>query len=225
MAALARARALGAPLLPLTGALEQLAEIQRYLLDRSSPLPSLLDYVEYVPSRKKKREPIRRWKNLPESAWDPDPIEQQIQVSRCRACLLEILRRAAHDWVLYRTHSELEKRQIAEHAHTWLFEEGPGHSWWRQRHQPDGQVFTSFLNICEVLDLDPTFVRQRIRRLTPREIMTAGRPAERRGRSSDEVAVTEHEVVEMVSLDELDEGDNYPTSYERQFAVNTPGYL
>ena len=210
-------------MLPLSGALEQLSEVQQHLLDPAAPLPALLHYVEYYPAKKKRTEPEQRW--APDSAWDPDPVEQQIQVSRCRACLLEILRRAAHDWVLYRTHSELSKRQIAQHAHTWLFEEGPGHRWWEQRNRPNGQSFTSFLSICNVLDLDPKYVREKVKRITPKQITTAGRPAERRRRSREESSVTEHEVGSAVALEELDEyGDDNPTSYERQFAVTTLGY-
>ena len=227
VAALATARSLGASVLPLTGALEQLSEVQQHLLDPTTRPPSLFDYVEYTPTKKLRAEPEQRW--APDSAWDPDPVEEQIQVSRCRACLLEIMRRAAHDWVLYKTHSELSKRQIAQHAHTWLFEEGPGHPWWHQRNMPKGQTFTSFLSICNVLDLDPTYVRSRIRLLTSKQIMTAGRPAERRRRGREESTVTEHEVAETVSIEELEgaiqEGRSNTNSYERQFAVTTPGYV
>lgn len=225
VAALAGARALGAPILPLTGALEQLSEVQQHLLDPEAPLPSLMYFVEYYPAKKKQVKPEQRW--APDSDWDPDPVEQQIQVSRCRACLLEILRRAAHDWVLYRTHSEISKRQIAEHAHTWLFEEGPGHRWWTQRQRPRGQSFTSFLSICSVLDLDPTYVRRKVRSLTPKQITTAGRPAERRRRNREETTMTEH-VVETVSIEELEGSireERDSNSYERQFAVTTLGYV
>lgn len=226
VAALAGARALGAPILPLTGALEQLSEVQQHLLDPRSPLPSLLTYIEYCPTKKKRAQPERRWS--PDSAWDPDPVEEQIQVNRCRAFLLEILRRAMHDWVLYRTHRELGKRQIAEHAYTWLFDEAPGHVWWHKRQSKKGQLFTSFLSICDVLDLDPDHVRRRVRMLTPKQILTAGRPAERRRRTQEEPAMTEYTAgdVDLEDLEAEESDTSRPTYsfYERQFAVTTLGY-
>lgn len=210
--------------MPLMGALEQLGAVQRHLQDPSSPPPLLFEYVEYTPV-KKRRKPIRRWAE--ESSWDPDPVEEQIFVSYCRALLLEVIRRAIHDWVLYRAHAELQKKQLANHAYTWLFEEKPGHPWWRRRQREDGQLLTSFLNICEILDLDPEHVRRRARQVTPRQITTAGRPAERRRRRREESTVTEHSV-ETVSIEEL-EGSIHEgmssTSYEVQFAVSTPGYV
>ena len=64
------------------------------------------------------------------SAWEPSsPYEG----SRCKALLLEVLRRAAHDWVLYRGHSEITKRECAQDAFTWLFKEDEDHTSWKQR--------------------------------------------------------------------------------------------
>jgi len=128
---------------------------------------------------------------LPESeetpccdAWDPDPPDVFIEASKCRALLLEVIRRAAHDWVLYRS-TRRPERAYAHDAYIWLFEEEPGHPWWELRHK-EGEPLLAFLNICEVLDLDPKFVRARIRKMTIRDIMTAGRPAEnRRGRTDE----------------------------------------
>jgi hypothetical protein len=70
-------------------------------------------------------------------------------------------------------------------------------------------------------------VRNKVRRLTPKQITTAGRPAERRRRNQEETTMTEH-AVEMVSIEELEgalqEGQT-SNSYERQFAVTTLGYV
>jgi len=101
------------------------------------------------------------------------------EASACRALLLEIVRRAAFDWVLYRSSSKLINRQLAEGAHSWLFIEEPDSSLGLIRHK-SGKSLTSFVAICELLDLDPDSVRERIKLLTRQEIMNAGRPAERR---------------------------------------------
>jgi hypothetical protein len=89
--------------------------------------------------------------------------------------LIEIMRRAAHDWVLYRTSTRLPQRQIAEEAYNWLFVEGPGTPEWAERAKNKREL-TSFLGICDVLSLDPDTVRSYIRGLTVQEILSAGRP-------------------------------------------------
>lgn len=97
----------------------------------------------------------------------------------CKVLLLEIIRRAAYDWILYRNSRRLENRKLAHDAYTWLFVEEPGHPHWRER-QEDGYGVFSFLSICEVLDLDVDTTRARLREITPRDIQTVGRPPTRR---------------------------------------------
>lgn len=157
----------------------------------------------------------------PEPAAPYAPIsDSTLEASRCRAILLEVIQRAAHDWVLYRTHERLAAQEIAADAFTWLFEECPGHPWWEERAE-NGTTLMSFLSICETLDIDPTKVRDRIRRLTPKEILTSGRPAERRTKAQDEPNITEHGV-ETVSMARLDDGDeHYGSIYEAHYAVYT----
>lgn len=149
-----------------------------------------------------------------------DPQES----SRCRALLLEVVRRAAHDWILYRTSKRLPMRQVAEEAFTWLFEEEPGHPWWAMR-EKSGCTLMSLLNICEQLDLEPEYVRERIRKLTVQQIMLAGRPAERRSSQRDDAHCTEFTVLKPVDIESLEDPDAYETSYEAQFAVSTPSFL
>jgi hypothetical protein len=96
-----------------------------------------------------------------------------------RALLLEIIRRAAYDWVIYRNNRKLDKRKIALDAHIWLFKEKPGHPDWVERKRGGWALF-SFLGICEVLDFEPEVVRDRIRKLTPYRIQAMGRPPTRR---------------------------------------------
>lgn len=110
-------------------------------------------------------------------------------------------------------------KQIAEDAYIWLFEEGPNHSWWTMRRNC-GSSITAFINICELLDLDPAFVRSQIRKLTVKQIMAAGRPAERR-RHPTEVAYVEHEVMSSVDLVSIDEDPNCVSQYEAHYAVPT----
>lgn len=111
---------------------------------------------------------------------------------------------------------------MAEEAYTWLFEELPGHPWWEERKR-DGYLITSFLSICELLDLDPPYVRERVKKMTPKQIMTAGRPAEKRRRPKDDVHYAEHGA-ETVSLESLEGSQiQYGSSYEAHYAVFTPG--
>ena len=145
-----------------------------------------------------------------ESAWDPEPVEFYIEAERARALLLEVIRRASHDWVLYRTSKRLTQKEVAQSAFIWLFEEKPGHPWYRER-DADEREITSFLGICSLLDLDPDYVRKRVKQLTPQQIKTAGRPAERRYKKNgcETVHYQEYSVVDTISLDELEE------SYEK----------
>lgn len=108
---------------------------------------------------------------------DPSPAAEQGTLAK--ALLLEVILRAASDWVLYRTHQRTMYREYASSAFTWLFEEGPLHAHWRER-VGSGKRLTSFISICEVLDFDPELVRKHIRNLTPQRIVSMGRPAEYR---------------------------------------------
>ena len=152
----------------------------------------------------------------PDSAFDPEPHDAQIVASRCRALLLEVVRRAIHDWVLYRNTRKMQDKLLAEDAYLWLFEEKPGHPRWELR-QREGRGFLAFLSICENLDLDPEVVRRRARTLTIRDIMTAGRPAETRKIKHE--GVEDYETPE--GFEPAPSGDPSVTRYEEQFAVHT----
>lgn len=108
-----------------------------------------------------------------------DPHEGNEQGSLAKALLLEVILRAASDWVLYKEHPRLMYQDWAKDAATWLFEEAPGHPNWRERAR-NGKTLTSFVAICEVLDFDPELVRRHIRSLTKQRIVSMGRPAEYR---------------------------------------------
>lgn len=154
------------------------------------------------------------------SSWDPAPIDEQLEASRCRAFLLEIVRRAIHDWVLYRQHSKLELKEVAADAFTWLFEEEPGHPWWQLRIR-EKRTFTALISICDVLDLDVETVRGRARSMDVRTILAAGRPPEvRRRRAHEESDYQEHGVTN--SIDISGAGDDPGSSfYENYFATPT----
>lgn len=110
-----------------------------------------------------------------------------------RALLLEIFRRAAYDWVLYRTSSRLDQKQLAEDAYTWIFVEDAGHPHRRMRRE-NHKSLTSFMSICENLDQDPEQLRRHVRNLTPNKVMSSGRPPEnsRATESSQSVEVHAH---------------------------------
>jgi hypothetical protein len=112
------------------------------------------------------------------------PQEEEMllqEINGCKTLLLEIIRRAAYDWVLYRGSRRMVQRTLAEQAYRWLFLEMEGTSDWSDRIR-DGKMITSFVSVCESLDLDPGTVRKHIKRLTPRSVTSVGRPAEYRKR-------------------------------------------
>ena len=157
---------------------------------------------------------------LVESQWDPDPVDDQLEASRSRALLLEIVRRTIYDWVLYRQHNRLELKEIAADAYTWLFEEEPGHPWWRQR-IAEKRMLTSLHAICDVLDLEPETIRARARTMTIKTILSVGRPPETRHRRvQDDVDYREHAVVDTVDFNALDQ-DYSSSYYESYYSVST----
>lgn len=151
------------------------------------------------------------------SEWDPEPL---YEASRCQALLMEVIRRATHDYVLYRQHRKLELKSLAEQAYVWLFEEEPGHPAWRDREKAlfkvsgeKGQVMvevgsrrlTSFLSICEACSLDPEAVRARAREMTVESIMKTGRHIERRkSKSTGDLSSIEFHSLVDVDIDALD---------------------
>lgn len=151
--------------------------------------------------------------------WDPDELRgvEQLEASACRALLLEVVRRAAYDWVLYRSSSKLPNRQLAEAAYYWLFVEEQGTPAWTQR-QRAGKDITGFVNICELLEIDPEKLRAKVRTMTERDIMGAGRPAERRRHkhNSDDVMQSDDHRVFDVDVDSL------PT-FDPMFAMASEG--
>lgn len=150
------------------------------------------------------------------SAWDPDErpysldSDPLLESSSCRALLLEIIRRASYDWVLYRTSSKLANRVLADSAFHWLFVEEEGTPAWKQRELNDKEL-TGFIAICDALELDVSQVRKRIRMLTDKDIMGAGRPAEKRKHKvsadevmhSDDLNVFDVDVSSIASYDPL----------------------
>jgi len=105
----------------------------------------------------------------------------QQEINGCKALLLEIVRRAAYDWVLYRGSHRLLHKTLAEHAYHWMFVERDGGAEWTERGR-HGKHITSFVGICEGLGLDVDLVRKHIKRLTPKNVLSVGRPAEYRRR-------------------------------------------
>ena len=161
---------------------------------------------------------------LIESEWNPCPASSRIESTRCKALLLEIVKRAIHDWVLYRTHSELIKATFAKEAYTWLFEEDEDHPDFKTRKKL-GDTITSFVVICEVTDLRPEELRRHIRTLKVSDVMGTGRPAERRRRPPDEVSIDQHELA-GVSIESFEPAPNYRyTVLEQHYAPTNLSYV
>lgn len=178
-------------------------------------------------------EPIECEEIEERTAWDPS---SPLDVSRCKALLLEILRRAAHDWVLYRSHRKLMNREIAQDAYAWLFEEDEEHPSWKER-ASESYLFgkepitgvkciTSFLAICDILELDPEVVRTRVKEMTIQTIISAGRPAEtRKVKANETLELAEHGVLVAVDINAMPDDTNYESQYESYGSVATPDML
>lgn len=165
------------------------------------PLPAPAQEAKIIPFRPRSAPPPPPEPELEELApsdWDPEPttsIETVVreayqprdeelllqEISGCKTLLLEIVKRAAFDWVLYRNSRRMVQRVLADSAYRWLFTEDEGTSDWNERLR-DGKYITSFVAICEGLDLDPDRVRSYIKRLDRKNVMSVGRPAEYRRR-------------------------------------------
>lgn len=112
---------------------------------------------------------------------DRDPALVQQEIKGCKALLLEVIRRAAYDWVLYRSSTRIFHLKLAEQAFCWLFKEDEDHPDWQERAET-GKHITAFQAICSALDLDVRAVREHVRKLTPKNVMSVGRPPEYRRR-------------------------------------------
>jgi len=78
-------------------------------------------------------------------------------VSGERLLLTAILHRAVLDAVVDRESKHTERRRISEEARRWIFTD-------------TSTGFTSFANICEILELDPGWVRNKVERMDPDEV-------------------------------------------------------
>lgn len=162
------------------------------------------------------------------SAWDPDPeagvewstepipeLDRAAEAGNCRALLLEVIRRASFDWVLYRNSSKLQAKLLAESAYHWLFTESESSPSYALRVK-NGKQMMSFLAICETMDIEPSKVRARVRILTEKDIMGAGRPPERRKvKASDEAMSSDEHSVFDVDMETLPTYDPMYSSDER----------
>lgn len=75
--------------------------------------------------------------------------------SSIKMLLAAIIRRAAFDIALYKNDTKLVNRRLAIQASQWMFDDQEV----MKQHPLDR--FTSFLSICEILDQDPAWIRDR----------------------------------------------------------------
>ena len=73
-----------------------------------------------------------------------------------RALWMKVIIRAAFDWVSYRDAIKLEQRKEAERAYRWLFE--------------PSELFNSFENICDLVNLPPDSIRSWAKCLTKEHV-------------------------------------------------------
>ncbi len=122
-----------------------------------------------------------------------------------KALLIELVKRTAFDWVLYRDNRSMEKKKIAEEAYIWLFLENESHYHWQIR-EADGKAITSFISICDILDMDPDRIRSKIRTLTPQRVMSSGRPPGHMRNEVHDVNVSVHTSLPSEEPEEADIG-------------------
>jgi hypothetical protein len=131
------------------------------------------------------------------------------EINGCKALLLEIVRRAAYDWVLYRASTRYQHTVMAEQAYHWLFLEVTDSPEGKERTK-EGKQVTSFSGICELLGLDVGLVRGYIRKMTAKSVLNGGGPSEKRrpdmfiSPSGDSYALP-NGVAEYVPDDEVDD--------------------
>jgi hypothetical protein len=70
--------------------------------------------------------------------------------------LASIIRRAAYDIALYKNSPSLSKKRLYVDALSWMFQDDDG--------------FTSFRNICMLLDRDPATIREKSLKLTRKDV-------------------------------------------------------
>lgn len=77
--------------------------------------------------------------------------------------LASIIRRAAYDVALYKHSSSLLKKRIYIDALSWLLQDD------ESKLPPDAR-FTSFCNICMILDQDPGEIRRKSLKMTRKDV-------------------------------------------------------
>lgn len=74
------------------------------------------------------------------------PASREDRYSGVQALWIKVIIRAVFDWVSYRDSTRLPQKKYADGAHKWLFQ--------------SSNLFNSFENICEFLDLSPEKIRK-----------------------------------------------------------------
>ena len=119
--------------------------------------------------------------------------------------LIELVKRTAFDWVLYRSSRKMDYRRLAEDAYTWLFLENEEHYHWQVR-ETEGKTLTSFQSICDVLDMDCERIRTKIRTLTPEKARASGRPPAHARNEVYDAHVSVHATLPSEEVEEVDIG-------------------
>jgi len=84
--------------------------------------------------------------------------------SAVKVLLAAIIRRAAFDIALYKNDKKLVNRRLAIQASQWMFDDREI----MEQHPLDR--FTSFRSICEILDQDPDWIRDRTMKLRSSDV-------------------------------------------------------
>lgn len=84
--------------------------------------------------------------------------------SAIKVLLAAIIRRAAFDIALYKNDTKLVNRRLAIQASQWMFDDRD------LSDQDPWDRFTSFRNICDVLDQDPGWIRDKTLELRAQDV-------------------------------------------------------
>jgi hypothetical protein len=80
------------------------------------------------------------------------PAGTEDRYAGVRALWAKVIIRAIFDWICWRDSPRLDKKKVADQAEAWLFE--------------PNEVFNSFDNVCEMLDISPRLVRESARKMS-----------------------------------------------------------
>lgn len=148
-----------------------------HVVHRKPHPPPNISVIIYVPNiiyvEKKEEEYVY-------CASGEDEISAQLREAEgAKMLLLAVIKRAADDWALYRDSRRPEQKALADEAFHWLFvEDDDGDD--AELRRRERKEFTSFLAICDALDMDARRVREYVTKLSPSRVGSSRQSTDRK---------------------------------------------